>query len=166
MLLALHCILLEKHCRHKQWNCWQKNEDLQTTNACIGRIRSGSRTGCGRQILVNSKWCFACQLIASTTRQNGFPACRQSPYLHKPAIAIVTSFSLWRLAVPVFIMTSCSLWRYSRPGRHAAGTGGLYRLLVMTSLSLWRHWRHANRYGRTYLRTKERTYGHLTAFDI
>jgi len=24
--------------------------------------------------------------------------CRQSPYLHKPAIVIVTSFSLWRLA--------------------------------------------------------------------
>jgi len=24
--------------------------------------------------------------------------CRQSPYLHKPATVIVTSFSLWRLA--------------------------------------------------------------------
>ena len=41
--------------------------------------------------------------------------CRQSPYLHKPAIVIVTSFSLWRLALwrswrsqPPF-----SLWRHS-----------------------------------------------------
>ena len=37
--------------------------------------------------------------------------CRQSPYLHKPAIVIVTSFSWWRrsptaLAAPVLIMTS------------------------------------------------------------
>jgi len=44
--------------------------------------------------------------------------CRQSPYLHKPAIVIVTSFSLWRLAptalaTPVLIMTSFSLWRHS-----------------------------------------------------
>jgi len=46
--------------------------------------------------------------------------CRQSPYLHKPAIVIVivTLFSLWRLApaalaAPVLIMTSFSLWRHS-----------------------------------------------------
>ena len=44
--------------------------------------------------------------------------CRQSPYLHKPAIVIVTSFSLWRLArtalaAPLLIMTSFSLWRHS-----------------------------------------------------
>jgi len=35
LMLVLHCILLEKHCRYKQWNCWQKNEDVQTTNAWI-----------------------------------------------------------------------------------------------------------------------------------
>jgi len=38
--------------------------------------------------------------------------CRQSPYLHKPAIVIVTSFSLWHLSLrrsqPPF-----SLWRHS-----------------------------------------------------
>ena len=44
--------------------------------------------------------------------------CRQSPYLHKPAIVIVASFSLWRLALaalaaPVLIITSFSLWRHS-----------------------------------------------------
>jgi len=44
--------------------------------------------------------------------------CRQSPYLHKPAIVIVTSFSLYRLAptalaAPVLIMLSFSLWRHS-----------------------------------------------------
>ena len=41
--------------------------------------------------------------------------CRQSPYLHKPAIVIVTSFSLWRLAPirrsqpPVLIMSDVIL---------------------------------------------------------
>jgi len=49
---------------------------------------------------------------------------RQLPYLHKPAIIIMTSFA--RLA-PM-----------------AA------RVLIMTSLSLWRHTGHAQRYRRTY----------------
>jgi len=62
--------------------------------------------------------------------------CRQSPYLHKPAIVIVTSFS-WclaptALAVPVLIMTSFSLW--------------LHSLLGSPRPLLWR-------------------YGHLTAFN-
>jgi len=39
--------------------------------------------------------------------------CHQSPYLHKPAIVIVTLFSLRRFAAPVLIMTSFSLWRHS-----------------------------------------------------
>jgi len=64
--------------------------------------------------------------------------CHQSPYLHKPAIVIVTSFSLSRLAptalaAPVLIMTSFSLWRHS--------------------LLSWP-------------RPPLRTYGHLTAFNI
>jgi len=68
-------------------------------------------------------------------------ACRQSPYLHKPATVIVTSFSLWRLAptaltAPVLTMTSFSLWRHS--------------------LLSW---------PRPPLRTYGR-YGHLTAFNI
>jgi len=67
--------------------------------------------------------------------------CRQSPYLHKPAIIIMTSFSLWRDS------SVSRLWRSQPP------------------LSLWRHshydviryWPgHAQRYGRTYV-----TYGHL-----
>jgi len=42
---------------------------------------------------------------------------RQPPYLHKPAIAIVTSFLLWRLelmalAAPIPIMMSFSLWHH------------------------------------------------------
>ena len=66
--------------------------------------------------------------------------CRQSPYLHKPAIVVVTSFSLWRLAptalaAPVLIMTSFSF------------------------CDVIRYWAgHIHHYGRTY--------GHLTAFDI
>jgi len=34
-------------------------------------------------------------------------------YLHKPAIVIVTSFSLWHLVAPVLIMMSFSLWHHS-----------------------------------------------------
>jgi len=44
--------------------------------------------------------------------------CRQSPYLHKPAVVTVTSLSLWRLApttlaAPVHVMSSFSMWRHS-----------------------------------------------------
>jgi len=65
--------------------------------------------------------------------------CRQSLYLHKPAIVIVTSFSWWclaptALAAPIPIMTSFSFWRHS--------------LLSWPRPPL-----------RTYVR-----YGHLTAF--
>jgi len=42
-MLALHCILLEKHCHRKL----SKIVDLQTTNAWILRV-TGSQTGCGR----------------------------------------------------------------------------------------------------------------------
>jgi len=92
-------------------------------------------------------------------------ACRQSPYLHKPAVdsychcdvVLIMTSCARHLAVPMLIMTSCSLWHHSRPGRDTAGTGRLYRLLVMMSFSLWRHWRHANHYGRTYVRRNERT---------
>jgi len=64
--------------------------------------------------------------------------CRQSPYLHKSAIVIVTSFSWWRRSQPPF-----SLWRHSH-------------------CDAIRYWAgHAHRYGRKYVR-----YGHLTAFDI
>jgi len=34
-MLALHCILLEKQRHCKQRSCWQKNVDLQMTNAWI-----------------------------------------------------------------------------------------------------------------------------------
>jgi len=39
--------------------------------------------------------------------------CRQSPYLHKPAIVIVTSFSLWclvTLAAPILITLSANCY--------------------------------------------------------
>jgi len=54
--------------------------------------------------------------------------CRQSPYLHKPATVIVTSFSLWRLAptalaAPVVIMTSfATITAYVRYGHISAFT--------------------------------------------
>jgi len=75
--------------------------------------------------------------------------CHQLSYLHKPAILIVTSFSLWH---------------HSR-GLHLRGLQPAIQLF-----SLWRHshcdviryWAgHAQCYGRTYV-----TYGHLTAFNI
>ena len=81
-----------------------------------------------------------------TTAVQHVTTCCQSPYLHKPAIVIVTSFSWWRharaptaLAAPVLIMTWFSLWRHS--------------------LLSW---------SRPQLRTNVRTlrYGHLTAFNI
>jgi len=74
--------------------------------------------------------------------------CRQSPYLQKPAIVIVTSFSLWHLAptaltAPGHIMTSFS-WRRLAPTALAAP------VLILTSFSLWRHsLGHAHRYRRT-----------------
>jgi len=53
--------------------------------------------------------------------------CRQSPYLHKPAIVIVTSFSLWELrhSRPPF-----SSWRHSHCDviRYWAGVRTLPRL--------------------------------------
>jgi len=60
------------------------------------------------------------ELLKSTRAVQPVATCRQSPYLHKPAIVIVTSFSLWRLAptalavlaAPVLIMMSISLWRH------------------------------------------------------
>jgi len=67
--------------------------------------------------------------------------CRQSPYLHKPAIVIVTSFLLWRLAPTALAVT----------------------VLIMTSFSLWRH--SLLSWPRPPLRTNVR-YGHLTAFNI
>jgi len=64
--------------------------------------------------------------------------CRQSPYLHKPAIIIVTSFSLWRLARTAL----------AAPGSH-------YDVIC--------YWAgHAQRGGRRYIRT----YGHLTWFNV
>ena len=58
-------------------------------------------------------------VICETRTVQPVTTCRQSPYLRKPAIVIVTSFSLWRLALaalaaPVLVMTSFfSLWRHS-----------------------------------------------------
>jgi len=40
--------------------------------------------------------------------------CRQSPYLHKPAIVIVTSFSLWR-------HSHCDVIRYWTGHAHRYG---------------------------------------------
>jgi len=34
--------------------------------------------------------------VKTTTAVQPVATCRQSPYLHKPAIVIVTSFSSWR----------------------------------------------------------------------
>jgi len=42
--------------------------------------------------------------------------CRQSPYLHKPAIVVVTSFSIWRHSRVSRLRRSqpqFSLWRHS-----------------------------------------------------
>jgi len=74
--------------------------------------------------------------------------CRQSPYLHKPAIAIVTSFSIWRLAptalvAPVLIMMSFSLWRHSllswpRPPLYGR-TDTLPRLIYKDNSANFRH---------------------------
>jgi len=51
---------------------------------------------------------------SSTTRGHS----RHLPYLHKPAIVLLTSFLLWHfvlvaLAAPILIMTSFSLWHHS-----------------------------------------------------
>jgi len=59
--------------------------------------------------------------LRATREVQPVATCRQSPYLHKPPIVIVTLFSLWRLAptalaalaAPVLINTSFSLWRHS-----------------------------------------------------
>jgi len=56
--------------------------------------------------------------VSSTRAVQPVATCRQSPYLHKPAIVIVTSFSLWHLApkalaAPLLCITSFSLWRHS-----------------------------------------------------
>jgi len=184
----LLCILLEIHCHHKQWNCWQKSASAD--DQCLD-----SPWGCFTnrlwKILVNFKWCFACQLIASTARQDNFrdklpvrisidnvwhcfstsnravqpmAACRQSPYHHKPAIAIVTSFSLWRLARAVS-QSRCSLWRHVRCD--VIRDPAVMRPVPAdcTGFSLC-HWCHTNHYGHMYVRMKERTDGHLTAFNI
>jgi len=75
-MLALYCMLLEKQCRRKQRSCWQKRRyaddqrfvsnhtQLQHPCCWFGK--------CTLKILVNFKWCFACQLIASTARRDGF----------------------------------------------------------------------------------------------
>ena len=55
--------------------------------------------------------------------------CRQSPYLHKPAVVIVTSFSLWRLAPTALLALAApfSLWRHSHYwAGHAHRYGGTY----------------------------------------
>jgi len=38
---------------------------------------------------------FSCFCVTGAVQP--VATCRQSPYLHKPAIIIVTSFSLWRI---------------------------------------------------------------------
>jgi len=58
-----------------------------------------------------------------TTAVQPVATCRQSPYLNKPAIVIVTPFSLWRLAPT--------------------------ELAALAAPVLIRYWAgHANRYGR------------------
>jgi len=37
--------------------------------------------------------------LTNTRALQPVATCRQSPYLHKPAIIIVTSFSLWRYSL-------------------------------------------------------------------
>jgi len=56
-------------------------------------------------------------------------ACRQSPYLHKPAIVIVTSLSLWRLTLLRHSQPPFSLWRHSHCDviRYWAGHARCYR---------------------------------------
>ena len=89
-------------------------------------------------------WIAIMMILNMTTTRAVQPVatCRQSPYLHKAAIVIVTSFSLWR---------------YSRPARPVPASHGHAVRLIMTSFSLWRHWHHAHPYGRTNERTNERT---------
>jgi len=69
--------------------------------------------------------------------------CRQSPYLHKPAIVIVMSFSLWRHSCVSRVRRSqppFSLWRHSH-----------YDVIC--------YWAgHAHRYGRTYVRSVRTLY--------
>jgi len=50
-------------------------------------------------------------MIEQTGAVQPVATCRQSPYLHKPAIVIVTSLAA--LAAPVLVMTSFSLWHHS-----------------------------------------------------
>jgi len=87
--------------------------------------------------------------------------CRQSPYLHKPALVIVTSFSLWRLAPIAALASSFPLWRHCH-----------YNILRLRRsqppFSLWRHSHCASFSTKmaTPIVTDVRTYGHLTAFNI
>jgi len=77
---------------------------------------------------------YSYEPLCNTRALQRVAACRQLPYLHKPAIIIMTSFSLWRYS-------RISRLRRSQP-----------------PFSLWRHsdydairyWAgHAQRYGRT-----------------
>jgi len=75
--------------------------------------------------------------------------CRQSPYLQKPAIVNVTSFSLWR-------HSRGSRLRPSQPASQ------LFSLWRHSHCDVIRYWAgHAQRYGRTL-----RTYGHFAAFSM
>jgi len=93
------------------------------------------------------------RLIKATRAVQPVAICRQSPYLHKPPVVIVTPFSLWRLAptalaAPVLTMTSLSLWRHSllswpRPPlrTYTYVTDTLPRLIYKDAI----HWRHQGR---------------------
>jgi len=86
-----------------------------------------------------------CSSLYFTRAVQPVATCRQSPYLHKPAIVIVTSLSLWRLAPMALAVLAAPV-------------------LIMMSFSLWRH--SLLSWPRPPLRTYERTYRHLTAFNI
>jgi len=87
-------------------------------------------------------------VVSDTRALQPVATCRQSPCLHKPAIIIVTSFSLWR-------HSRGSRLRCSQPATKPA-------ILIMTSFPLWRH--SLLSWPRPASQTYERTYGHLTAF--
>ena len=126
-------------------------------------------TSYAASVSLSIRWMATCCLLFGenlilTRAVQPVATCRQSPYLRKPAIVIVTSFSLWRLAPTALaaltalipIMTSLSLWRL-------APTALAVPVLIMTAFLLWRHsllsWSLPPL--RTYLR-----YRHLTAFNI
>jgi len=115
---------------------------LTLRNVVIG-LRQMSRDSTYAAINCNN---FAFSVFSNTRAVQPVATCRQSPYLQKPAIVIVTSFSLWR-------HSRGSRLRRSQPASQL--------------FSLWRHshcdvicyWAgHAQRYRRTFR--------HVTAFNI